>query len=408
MGYNPFAEHGRALGEQIRNWESLDIKPYGTDDVDPYTRARIILMNGIELESALFSHQFARHTRDTELRRQLAMVRRVEQQQQKAINWLIPATESTLELTIGYEQLAVDLTAWLARTEPDPAVKAALDFALIEDFDHLYRYANLLDLRGGKDPATLVGELTEIFPGRPAIAEHRHPFDTIRVPLNRSTATLLTMLHVLSVVAAEQQTMAFYLTAGNRLEDALERGVYLEIAQLEEQHVTHYESLADPDASWLERLVLHEYNECYLYHSCLVSEANFRVRQLWQRHLDEELEHLRLAGELMKRHEQRDPEALLGDTMPEATIFTPNKDYIREVLAAQVDLGARDGEYVCARELGEESNYRLYQHRVNGSGFIPSQRVVQEHIARCGRDYRLETEGPHPVERFRTREAAMA
>ena len=34
----------------------------------------------------------------------------------------------------------------LAMREPDKRVKAALDFALLEDFDHLYRYADLLDM----------------------------------------------------------------------------------------------------------------------------------------------------------------------------------------------------------------------------------------------------------------------
>src|SRR5690606_5902492 len=99
-----------------------------------------IAMNGIEVECIMFSHQMARHTADFGIKQQLAMVRRIEQQQQKAVNWLIPGNESTLEVTIGYEQVAVDLTAWLARHEPDPYLKKVYDFALLEDFDHLYRY----------------------------------------------------------------------------------------------------------------------------------------------------------------------------------------------------------------------------------------------------------------------------
>ena len=37
---------------------------------------------------------------------------------------------------------------------------------------------------------------------------------------------------------------------------------------IEEQHVSQYESLQDPHATWLEMLLLHEYTECYLYYSC--------------------------------------------------------------------------------------------------------------------------------------------
>ena len=46
-------------------------------------------------------------------------------------------------------------------------------------------------------------------------------------------------------------------------------GLYAEIAMIEEQHVTHYESLLDPLDSWLKQLVFHEYNEVYLYWSML-------------------------------------------------------------------------------------------------------------------------------------------
>src|SRR3546814_14324746 len=38
----------------------------------------------------------------------------------------------------------VDLTSWLARHEPDPYLKKVYEFALLEDYDHLYRYATLM------------------------------------------------------------------------------------------------------------------------------------------------------------------------------------------------------------------------------------------------------------------------
>src|SRR3954463_15390778 len=136
-------------------------------------------MNGIEVESIIFSHQFHRMTDNPEIRQKLAMSRRVDQQQQKVVNGLNPGDQTPLETTIGYEQVAVDLTSWLARTEPDPMIKQALDFALLEDFDHLYRYANLYEMLDGKDAAELTGSLTEITPGRPTVIEHRHPHDDV-------------------------------------------------------------------------------------------------------------------------------------------------------------------------------------------------------------------------------------
>lgn len=91
-----------------------------------------------------------------------------------------PADETILETTIGYEQLAVELTANLARREKDPYVKMALDFALLEDFDHLYRFSNMLMHDMNIDASKLVGKRTEITPGRPTIAEHRFPEDDVR------------------------------------------------------------------------------------------------------------------------------------------------------------------------------------------------------------------------------------
>jgi hypothetical protein len=137
MSFNPLEEHGIPIDRQFRSWSELNVDPYRTELVHPYTRCRVIAMNGIEVEAALHSHMMARHTVDMGLKQALAMVRRVEQQQQKAVNWLIPGDESTIAVTIGYEQVATDLTAWLARHEPDPYLKKVYDFALLEDFDHL-------------------------------------------------------------------------------------------------------------------------------------------------------------------------------------------------------------------------------------------------------------------------------
>ena len=60
MAFNPLEESGIPVEEQFRDWSELMPEPYDKLDVDPYTRTRVILMNGIEVESIIFSHQFAR------------------------------------------------------------------------------------------------------------------------------------------------------------------------------------------------------------------------------------------------------------------------------------------------------------------------------------------------------------
>jgi hypothetical protein len=401
MAFNPLEQAGMPIEKQFRSWNDLNTEPYDKLKVDPYTRTRVILMNGIEVESIIFSHQFARHTDNPEIKRALALSRRVDQQQQKAVNGLNPGDQTPLETTIGYEQVAVDLTAWLARHEPDPMLKQALDFALLEDFDHLYRYANLYDLLDGEDATDLTMHWTEITPGRPTVLEHRHPYDDIRGHYSTQTVDPLSRLHVMTIVAGEQQTMNFYMNHGSDWIEPIARGLYAEIAMIEEQHVTHYESLLDPLDSWLKQLVFHEYNEVYLYWSMLQQETDQRIKQLWELHCDMEIGQLRAACELLRKYEGVEPAEILPPALPDVPVtFEPNKDYVRDILASQVDLRTDGLEYVPLAELPKNHRYFAWQETVNAGG-APSEMVIDETRRERGRDFRDETEGEHPIPALR-------
>jgi hypothetical protein len=403
MGYNPLDERGTPVDEAFRPWSKLNIQPYDRHNVDPYTRCRVIGMNGIEVESIMFSHQFARHTDVPEVKQKLAELRRIDQQQQKAVNWLIPGDETTIEVTLGYEQIAVDLTAWLARSEPDPYLKQTYDFGLLEDFDHLYRYANLYELLQGKQAEEVCAQLTEIMPGRPTMEEHRHPHDDIRRHYDKRTADPLSKLHALTIVAAEQQTMNFYMTIGNRYMEPLARGLYAEIAMIEEQHVTQYESMLDPGESWFEQLAMHFYNEAYMYHSFASQESDARIRSLWEEHLDMEVGKLHVACDLMRRYDGKEPEEILPLSLPEPVLFEPNKEYVRQVLAEQVEWTADGIDFTPDKH----GRYESWQDTAHGDGPVPSNQVIDDNIAAQGRDYRLVTEGQHPVDRL-SQDAAIS
>jgi hypothetical protein len=394
---NPLEQPGIPVEEQFRNWSELNVTPFDKLDVHPYTRTRVILMNGIEVESIIFSHQFARHTDNLEIKRALALSRRIESQQQKAVNGLNPGDQTPLETTIGFEQVAVDLTAWLARHEPDPLLKQALDFALLEDFDHLYRYANLYELLDGKDATALTDHLTEITPGRPTIVEHRHPHDEVRGHYETHTVDPLSRMHVMTIVAAEQQTMNFYMNHGTDWIEPIARGLYAEIALIEEQHVTHYESLLDPLDTWLKQLVFHEYNEVYLYWSMLQNEEDRRIAAIWELHLNMEIGQLRAACDLLRRYEGIEPEEILPPALPATPVtFEPNKEYVRQVLAEQIELGADGLDYVNGDKLPDDHPSRRYRGIVNEGG-APSEMVIDQNRAASGDEFRDETEGLHPV-----------
>jgi hypothetical protein len=401
MSFDPLAETGIPVEDQFRSWKELNVEPYDKLAVHPYTRTRVILMNGIEVESIVFSHQFARQTDNVEILRALALSRRVDQQQQKAINGLNPGTQNPLETTIGYEQVAVDLTAWLARHEPDPMLKQALDFALLEDFDHLYRYADLYDFLEGENADQLTQHLTEITPGRPTFAHHRHPYDELKGHYSTNTVDPLSRLHVMTIVAAEQQTMNYYMNHAADFVDPIARSLYTEIGMVEEQHVSHYESLLDPLDSWLRQWVFHKYNEVYLYWSMLDQEVDPGIKAIWELHLNMEIGQLQEACKFLREYEGVEPQEILPPTLPDTPlVFEENKAYVREILATQYGLRTDGFDYVDVDDLPSDHRYFTFQKVMNGDG-VPSEEIVNQDRSESGRDYRDETDGDNPIEELR-------
>lgn len=406
MSFNPFEEKPVAIDQTFMDWQKIYPTPYNLNTVNPYTKTRVVLMNGTEFEAQWFSHQFNRHCTDNELRRELALLRRVEQQQQKRISCLKPKNETILEHTISYEQLAVDLTAFLAKHETDCNVKNALDFALLEDFDHLYRYANLLDLEYGTCPEKLVGRYTEMTPARPTIAHHRYPKDSVFRYINNKTASLQTKLNINTITAAEQQTMNYYMNvAPFYCKSDLGRRLYQEIGMVEEEHVTQYESLKDPSATWLEDLLMHEYTECYLYYSCMMTECDRAIRQIWEECLIQEISHLHKAKELLEKYEGKDWQQVMGGCgdFPEILVLGPNIEYIRKVIATTVGNTQKKEDVVPLGCLQDKDRFFFYQHIVNDPlGQVASHAVIDARIRRKGCDYRFEIK-ENPIPELRNR-----
>lgn len=400
---NPFEENPIDLEGAFQNWKQLFPAPYNKRDVDPYTKTRIILMNGAEFEANWFSHQFARHCSDNELRRELAVVRMLEKQQQIKISLLKPGNESILEHTISYEQLAVDLTAELARRETDCNVKRALDFALLEDFDHLYRYANLLEAEAGIYAERLVGRYTEIMPGRPTISHHRFPRDNVRRSTDESAA-VQTTLSAMIITAAEQQTMNYYMNVTNLYPSDPGRRLYEEIALVEEEHVTQYESLLNPMLSWLENLLWHEFNECYLYYSCYQTETMPYIKLLWEQNLAIEIAHLHRAAALLEKYEGKTwQEVIPVGEFPAPVSLHENIEYVRQVLGSTVQFTSVEEDYYKIEELPRDADFFAYQQVINPSvSIVPSHNIIESMIRRNGRDYRFQT-APNPVPELRCR-----
>ena len=371
MAVNLLTDKGTPIDQQKFSWKDLVQKPISKMNVDAFTRVRIILMNGIESEAIRFGHSCARMNRG--LQGVLAKVRRKEQHQQTMVNWLLPADQSPLETTIGYEQVAVEVTASLARVEPDPYIAQVLRYGLLEDFDHLYRYSALLDRLQGIDANTITQGYTDIVPGRPTVEEHRDPLDDLRNSYDRTTAHPLTKLHAYTIMAGEHQTHDYYMHYGPWFADPLARQLYAEIASIEEQHVTQYESIIDASESWIEKWLLHEANEVYNYYSCVTQEEHPHIKAIWERFLDYELGHLQFAIDVCKEIERRDPAEFLPATLPEPIAYKSNREYVRQVLRDELDLRADGPRFVDKSQEPERS--LSYRRQMNQDG-SPTQTVA--------------------------------
>jgi hypothetical protein len=388
MSLDLMKEKGTELEQQTFDWRDLVRRPTSKLDDDAFTRVRIILMNGIESEALRFQHACARMNKELQLA--LARVRRVEQHQQTMVNWLLPADLNPLDTTIGFEQVAIEVTASVAQHEPDPYLAQVYRFGLLEDFDHMYRFAALMDRVYGGDANNILQNYTDILPGRPTMVEHRAPEDELREHYDRAQAAPISKLNAATIMAGEHQTHDYYMTIGPMFADPVARQLYAEIASIEEQHVTQYESIIDPHETWLEKWLLHEATEIYNYYSCLQYESNPRVKAIWERFVNYELGHFHFVLQLFQQFEKRDPAEILPAALPEPIEYKSHRQFVRQVLADEVDLRARGTQFVSKEEEPQDAPSAMYRERINASG-SPSETIAAGYRWKPGTELADET-----------------
>ena len=377
MSFNPLKEKGINIVKQIRNWHQIVGKPYNKTDVDCYTRTRQILMNGIEIEAWGFKHQFNRFMPNNNEKQLLAEISRIEDSQQATANWLGPADQSVLETTLGYEQVAVDLTAWLAQNEPDEYVKETFDFGLLEDFDHLYRYSQFAYMTEGIKPNDIVQCKTDVVIGRPTQYHHNNNGLRIRKHYDKNTAHPQTKVNILTLLSGEQQTHNYYAEHGFMYGNPVLRETYAEIKDVEEEHVTMYESLIDPTESMWEKLLIHEFTEVCNYYTCIEDEVDERIKKTWELFLDIELGHLQAVADLFKKYEKRDPEEVIGSEIVIPCKFKSQKEYVKKILETQVDKRLEDhGQFTSVKDLSKDWLSYKIQNKQNELG-SPTENAVK-------------------------------
>jgi len=393
MTIHLFQDKGTALARQRLSWKDMVGKPISKLDDDAFTRVRAILMNGVELDALRTKQVLLRN--NAEARVEIAQLMRVEQHQATTINWLIGADHSPLETTIGYEQTAIEVTASVAQLEPDSYLAQGYRYALLEDFDHLYRYSALLDRLEGKDANNITQGYTDIVPSRPTWVHHRAPEHDLLEPYGPD-ATLATKLHALTLTGGEYQTHDYYMNIGPIFADPVARQLYAEIASVESQHITHYGSMLNPRETPLEKLLIAEACEVWNYAGCVEQESNPRVRAIWELFLDYELGHFQMVQELFKRLERRDPAEVIGDgALPAFIRFESHREYLRQVVDAETDYRKNGTQFMqTPQEEGESS--LAYRDAVNQDG-SPSQAASASYAWTPGTELVREAQAVQPA-----------
>lgn len=380
--FNPLKEKGISLDKQLRTWHDIVKRPYKREEADCYTRTRQILMNGIEIETWGFKHHLLRTIDCAETKKLVADMRRIEDTQQTTVNWLSPPNQSVLDTTLGYEQVAVDLTAWLAQNEPDSYVKETYDYGLLEDFDHLYRYSQFAYLIEGVNPDDILHYQTDVMFARPTQYHHNANRMRIRNAYDKNTASPQTKANILTLMAGEQQTHNYYAEHGFMYgSDELKR-LYAEICDVEEEHVTMYETLIDPSETLYEKLLLREFMEVCCYHNCYKDEVDPKLKLIWEEFLAMEIEHLQIAAKILEKKEGRDAEEIIGTKVYDTCHFESQKKYVTKIIESEIDKrldGKPERGYCKLSELPDTWCSYEVQDKVSADG-APSEESVRMSI----------------------------
>ncbi len=386
---NFLKEKGIPLEKQLKTWHDIVKRPYERELADNYTRTRQILMNGIETEAWCFKHCMVRKSPDWEMNKVLVNIRRIEDMQQTTVNWLSPFKQTVLDTTLGYEQVAVDLTAWLAQNEEDEYVKETFNFGLLEDFDHLYRYSQFAKMIEDTNPDIILHGATDVVVGRPTQYHHNCNGLRMRKHYDKNTASPQTKVNILTLISGEQQTHNYYAEHGFMYGNNDLKRLYAEICDVEEEHVTMYETLVDPSETMYEKWLVHEFTEACNYYNCYKDEVDDRMKLIWEEMLGMEIEHLKIASKYFKQYEKKDPEEVIGEKAVLPCHFESQKEYVTDILLNEVNKRVvAEGKFDVVDKLDESWRSYVIQEAVSSSG-APSETAVQLSIDTLGRDVAL-------------------
>ncbi len=251
-------------------------------------------MNGIELETRAVLRTL-RADEPTTLQRPRRRVRRVEHHQQTMVNWLNPPDQSPLETTIGFEQVAIEVTACARPAGAGSRTsRRSIASGCSRDFDHLYRLRRR-SWTGwrARTPITSLQSLHRRDAGaaRPPWSI-RAPEDDLRSCTEKTSAARRRRISVSTRHAWSRAEHQAPRLLHDHLSDVLrsdgaQRLVRARFVHVEEQHVTYSISLISRRDLGLEWLITEDPASPRRRTGAWARRRQRRAQGIWERFLDD-------------------------------------------------------------------------------------------------------------------------
>lgn len=128
------------------------------------------------------------------------------------------------------------------------------------------------------------------------------------------------------------------------------------------------------------------------------------LKSIWEMHFAQEIAHLHKAAELLSKHENKDYTQIIGEgSFPQLLKFHDTKEYVRKILAEQIELTADKEDLRDVNLLPVDHTFFAFQNKINSDvTSVASHVVIDMHIKTKGEDYRAEMRS-NPVEALQNR-----
>ena len=356
-----------------------------------YPRLKSLLLEAVLQKCIRFSQETEALLGDTGLRRDLALLRRVEMEQAFRVRSHLAFFCHDAEECLYRAALLLETGAALAQRMEDHLLRQTIHFLLPEFLEILYRLAQLLRYQRDESPSAILERYPEIMPGRPLALCHRHPEDDVGAPWPEMGPE--DELSCILLIAAVEAFQSACDQAAFHAQDSLERGLMQELSLLAEQHRTLLSSLCPDRPPLIQLRELHAVL-CWLRDAAPQGGEKDAVNEQGQRG-NAYLERLTVWVRILYPDA---PEI----TIPPPLILGPSKGYVRDSLQT-IGHTLRLGRPVPRTSLSPDGTYARYQRRLCPDfKELPSHQVVQQIIAQTGQDERYEI-ALHPIPSLRDR-----